>query len=162
MENKNEIKLHSLVELRKLDRILGEVDEGLADPSRTIATSTISEELTSMLGMGVGVGTVAALTGVLMPASVLVGGTLTGLLAVAAAPVALVGGVGVGISTYVKNKKLRETKLIYYNKVIEKQNAIIKVLVQERDADNKRIEYLNSLNTLLQTALKQLKKDLGI
>ena len=42
------------------------------------------------------------------------------------------------------------------------QNAILKALKEESNADKERIEYLNGLNILLQSAIKDLQHDLGI
>ena len=39
---------------------------------------------------------------------------------------------------------------------------MIKALKNESDADKERIDYLNSLNTLLQSAIKDLEYDLGM
>lgn len=52
-------------------------------------------------------------------------------------------------------------ELVYKN-AIAKQNAILKALKEESNADKERIEYLNGLNILLQSAIKDLKHDLGI
>ena len=49
-----------------------------------------------------------------------------------------------------------------YKNALAKQTAIIKALKEERNADKKRIEYLNGLNVLLQSAIKDLQHDLGI
>ena len=61
-----------------------------------------------------------------------------------------------------KNKKLKEAKELCYREAVRKQNAIIKALKNESDADKERIDYLNSLNTLLQSAIKDLEYDLGM
>ena len=74
----------------------------------------------------------------------------------------LLGGAGVGIASYVKNKRLREAKELIYKNAIAKQTAILKALKEERDADKERIDYLNGLNILLQSAINDLKHDLGI
>ena len=60
------------------------------------------------------------------------------------------------------NKKLKEAKELCYREAVRKQNAIIKALKNESDADKERIDYLNSLNTLLQSAIKDLEYDLGM
>ena len=80
----------------------------------------------------------------------------------AVAGAVVLGGAGVGIASYVKNKRLREAKELIYKNAIAKQTAILKALKEERDADKERIDYLNGLNILLQSAINDLKHDLGI
>lgn len=75
---------------------------------------------------------------------------------------AVLGATGVGVASHVKNKKLKEAKELCYREAVRKQNAIIKALKNESDADKERIDYLNSLNTLLQSAIKDLEYDLGM
>ena len=81
--------------------------------------------------------------------------------AVLAAPVAILGGVGVGIAAHVRNKKLAEEKHALYTKAIAKQNAILELLKDRAKLSAERIEYLTSLNTLLQAAVRDLKHDLA-
>ena len=83
-------------------------------------------------------------------------------IAVLAAPAAILGSVGVGVASHVKNKKLRQAKELIYKEAVAKQNAIIKALEEEKNADKERIDYLTRINTLLQAAIKDLKYDLGI
>ena len=45
---------------------------------------------------------------------------------------------------------------------IETTDDMYKALEEEKDADKERIDYLNGLNILLQSAIKDLKHDLGI
>lgn len=61
-----------------------------------------------------------------------------------------------------KNKRLREAKELIYKNAIAKQTAILKALKEEQDADKERIDYLNGLNILLQSAINDLKHDLGL
>lgn len=81
---------------------------------------------------------------------------------VLAAPAVLLGGAAIGVTSHVKNKKLRDSKELIYKNALAKQTAIIKALKEEKDADKQRIEYLNGLNVLLQAAIKDLQYDLGI
>ena len=83
-------------------------------------------------------------------------------IAVLAAPAVILGGVGVGVTSHIKNKKLREAKELVYKNAIAKQTAIIKAIKEESNADKERIDYLNGLNILLQSAIKDLRHDLGI
>ena len=81
---------------------------------------------------------------------------------VLAAPVAVLGGVGVGVASHLKHKQLRQEKERLYKEALSKHDAIIKALKEEADADKKRLDYLQSLNILLQRAITDLQKDLGI
>ena len=45
---------------------------------------------------------------------------------------------------------------------MSKHEAIIKAMKEEADADKERMDYLQSLNILLQQAIKDLRHDLGI
>jgi len=126
--------LSSLDSVRK---VINEANEALNDQSRTIADSAISEVLSGALGAGA--------AGV----------------AVLAAPVAILGGIGVGVAAHIKNKKLAEEKHALYTKAIAKQNAILELLKDRAKLSAERIEYLTSLNTLLQAAVRDLKHDLA-
>lgn len=177
MENKKNMNFQSLDALKTVQKVLDEADAALNDKSRTIAQSAIPEVLAGALGMGTGgivsfaalyfggsvVGLSAAgITSGLAAAGALVGGGMAAGVAVLAAPVAILGAGSVGIASYVKNKKLKAAKELCYNEAVKKQNAIIRALRDETHADKERIDYLNSLNTLLQSAIKDLKQDLGI
>lgn len=174
--NKSEMNFkdsNSLVSVRK---VIDEASEALNDKSRTIANSVISETLAGALGAGAGgavsfaalyfggsvVGLSAAgITSGLAAAGTVVGGGMAAGVAVLAAPVAALGGVAVGITSHVKNKKLLEEKQSLYTKAIEKQNAIIELLKNKVGQSSERIKYLTSLNTLLQAAIRDLKHDLA-
>lgn len=49
-----------------------------------------------------------------------------------------------------------------YKEALKKHEAIIKAMKAEADADKERMDYLQSLNILLQQAIKDLRHDLGI
>ena len=57
---------------------------------------------------------------------------------------------------------LRQEKERLYKEALKKHEAIIKALKAEADAGKERLDYLQSLNILLQQAVKDLKKDLGV
>ena len=92
----------------------------------------------------------------------IVGGGMVAGVFVLAAPVAVLGGVGVGVASHLKNKQLRQEKERLYKEALSKHDAIIKALKEEADADKERMDYLQSLNILLQRAITDLQKDLGI
>ena len=176
-KNKKDMNFQNQESLKSVQKILDEAGAALNDKKRTIRNSPISEVLAGAAGVGAGgaisfaalyfggsvVGLSAAgITSGLAAAGALVGGGMAAGVAVLAAPVAVLGAAGVGITSHVKNKKLLEAKQLCYKDAVKKQNAIIKALKEETTADKERIEYLNSLNTLLQAAIRDLKQDLGI
>ncbi|MEG1531414.1 MAG: hypothetical protein RSC15_07305 [Lactococcus sp.] len=175
--SKKEMKFQSLDALKTVASVLNEVDEAIEDKTRTIRTSAIPEALVGAVGVSVGAGTgfaalylggsvvglsAAGITSGLAAAGALIGGGMVAGIAVLAAPAVILGTIGVGVTATFKNKKLRETKMICYNEALRKQTAIIEALAKEKDADEERMDYLNSLNTLLQAAIRDLKFDLGI
>ena len=177
VNDKSKMRFKSLDALEPVQKVIAEVDAALNDKSRTILTSSIPEVLAGALGMGVGgaasfaalylggsvVGLSAAgITSGLAAAGALVGGGMAAGIAVLAAPVAILGAAGVGIASHKKNKKLQEAKKLCYKEAVAKQTAIIKALKEEAYADKQRIDYLNSLNIMLQSAIEDLKYDLGI
>ena len=81
---------------------------------------------------------------------------------VLAAPVAALAAVGVGTASHLKNKQLKQEKERLYKAALEKHQAIIQALKDEVDASKERMEYLQSLNVLLERAVKDLRQDLGI
>ena len=112
-------------------------------------------------------GAVAGLSGPgimsgLAAAGHLIGGGAAVGIGVLAAPAVILGGAGVGIASHVKHTRLREAKELIYKEAIKKQTDILKILKEEQDADKERIDYLNGLNILLQSAINDLKHDLGI
>lgn len=176
VKNKKEMKFQSQDALKTVWQVIDEANAALNDSSRTISQSAIPEALAGALGAGIGgaasfaalylggsvVGLSAAgiTSGLAAAGAVLGGGMAAGFFALAA-PVAVLGATGVGIASHLKNKKLKEAKEQCYNEALKKQNAILKKLQEESSADKERIDYLNSLNTLLQTAIKDLQHDLG-
>lgn len=177
IKNKKDMRFQSQDALKQVQNVLNEANVALNDRSRTIKTSAIPEALAGALGAGAGgavgfaalylggsvVGLSAAgITSGLAAAGAIVGGGMTAGIAVLAAPAVILGGAGVGIASHVRNKKLREAKELCYKEAVKKQTAIINALKQESNADKERIDYLNSLNTLLQSAIKDLKYDLGM
>ena len=79
---------------------------------------------------------------------------------VLAAPVA--GLAAAGVRVHLKNKQLRQEKERLYKESLKKHEAIIRAMKAEADADKERMDYLQSLNILLQQAIKDLQYDLGV
>ena len=177
VKNKKDMKFQNFNALKTVESVLNEVDEAIKDKLRNIKKSAIPEALSGAVGVGIGAGagfaalylggsvvglSAAGITSGLAAAGALIGGGMVAGIAVLAAPAVLLGAVGVGVTSHFKNKKLKDTKMICYKESLKKQTAIIEALASEKDADKDRIEYLKSLNTLLQAAIKDLKYDLGI
>ncbi len=177
--NQNGKKKQNFQNVESLQHVVNVVNEAAAaidDKNRTITESAIPEVLGGVLGAGIGgVGSFAALYGLgtvglsaagltsgLATAGALVGGGMAAGIFVLAAPVAIIGGVGVGVTSHLKHKQLKQEKERLYKEVLRKHDAIIKALKDEADADKERIEYLQSLNILLQRAITDLQNDLKV
>ncbi len=175
ISDKDAMRFPSQESLIPVQNILNEASAALNDKTRTISDSAISDVLSGAVGAGVGSaasfaalyfgGTVglsaAGITSGLAAAGSIVGGGMVAGVGVLAAPIAILGMVGVGIAAHKKAQQLKEAKEICYTEAIRMQNAIIESIKEENFADKKRIEYLNSLNVLLQKAVCDLHHDLG-
>lgn len=177
VKSKKDMKFQSQDALNQVQNVIKDADRALNDTSRTIKDSPLNEALTGAVGAGVGAGigfaglylggsvvglSAAGITSGLAAAGALIGGGMVAGIAVLAAPAVVLGGAGVGVASHIKNKKLQDAKKLVYKNALAKQTAIIKALNSETNADKERIEYLNSLNVLLQAAIKDLQHDLGI
>lgn len=173
MSNKTNFK--SIESLQPITNIVNEANAALHDKARNISNSAIPEVLTGALGAGAGGAlSFAALYGLgvsglsavgitsgLAAAGAIVGGGMVAGIFVLAAPIVILAGTGVGITVAIKNKYLKQEKERLLQEAVKKHDGIINALKNESDADKKRIDYLQSLNTLLQQAIKDLKSDLG-
>ena len=176
VKKKKDMNFQSVEALQQVVNVVNEAAYALNDKTRTMRESAIPEVLAGALGAGIGgVGSFAALYGLgtvglsaagitsgLAAAGALVGGGMVAGVFVLAAPVALLAGAGVGVASKLKNKQLRQEKERLYQAALQKHEAIIKAMKNEADASKERMEYLQSLNILLQQAIKDLQKDLGI
>lgn len=182
VKKKKNMKFQSVEALQQVVNVVNEAAAALKDKGRTMRESAIPEVLAGALGAGIGaVGSFAALYGLgtvglsaagIMSGLATAGGGVAAVLGgavsasvagvfVLAAPVAILAAGGVGIASHLKHKQLKQEKERLYQEAVRKQNAILKALKDEQDADKDRIEYLTSLNILLQQAIKDLKADLG-
>ncbi len=173
---KKEMKFRSADVLQQVANVINEAATALNDTTKTIKESAIYEVLAGALGAGIGgvgsfsllygLGTVglsaAGITSGLAVAGNIVGGAMVAGIFVLAAPVAVLAAGGVGIASRVKKKKLKQEKERLYQEALRKHDAIIKALNEEMDAEKERLDYLQSLNILLQQAIEDLKFDLGI
>ena len=57
---------------------------------------------------------------------------------------------------------MKQEKERLYQEALRQHEAIIKALKEEVDADKERLDYLKSLNILLQRAVEDLQHDLGV
>ena len=173
---KEDMKFQSQEALVPVQNVIDEAGKVLNDPSLRIEDSAISGAITGALGAGAGGalgfaglyfgGTIGlsavGITSGLAAAGGLVGGGMVAGLGVLAAPAVILGIIGAAIGAASEEEKLHEAKELVYKNAIEKQTAILKVLAFETNADKERIEYLTGLNILLDSAIKDLKHDLGI
>ena len=162
--------------LQQIVNVVNDAAAALSDRTRTIKNSAIPEVVAGALGAGVGgAASFAALYGLgvtglsaagitsgLATAGALVGGGMVAGTFVLAAPVAALAAGGAGIAAHIKSKKLREEKERLYKEALRKHQAIIEALKNEAGASQERLDYLQGLNVLLQKAISDLRKDLGI
>ena len=158
---KKNMNFQSVESLQSIVNVVNEAAAAVNDKKRIIRESAIPEVLAGALGAGIGgVGSFAALYGLGSVVGLSAAGITSGL--AAAGGIAVLGGVGVGVASHLKNKQLRQEKERLYKEALSKHDAIIKALKEEADADKERMDYLQSLNILLQRAITDLQKDLGM
>ena len=151
VKKKKDMNFQSVEALQQVVNVVNEAACAVNDKSRTIRESAIPEVLAGALGAGIGgVGSFAALYGLGM-----VGLSAAGITSGLAAG-------GVGIASHLKGKQLRQEKERLYKEALKKHEAIIQALKSEAEADKERLDYLQSLNILLQRAIEDLQKDLGV
>lgn len=137
-------------DLKEVYDYIDEADMAIRDKSRTMSDSDFASAIAKGAASGVlagGVATASAL-GMLTPI----------------APILLVGVTSSIIGNLVKKKseeeKFIKAKKLAYKEAIAKQNALIKTLKKESNADKERIEYLVGLNQLLREKILELQKEL--
>lgn len=176
IKKKKKMVFQSVDSLQQVVNVVNEAAAALSDSKRTIRESAIPEVLAGALGAGIGgVGSFAALYGLgvtglsavgitsgLAAAGGIVGGGMVAGIFVLAVPVAVLAAGGVGVASRLKNKQLRQEKERLYQEVLARHEAVIQALKDEADAAKERLDYLQSLNILLQQAAKDLGHDLGV
>lgn len=176
VKKKKDMVFPSVDSLQQVVNVVNEAACALNDKKRTIRESAIPEVLAGALGAGIGgVGSFAALYGLgvvglsaagitsgLATAGAVVGGGMVAGVFVLAAPIAVLAAGGVGVASHLKSKQLKQEKERLYIEALKKHEAIIRALKAESKADKERLDYLQSLNILLQQAVKDLKNDLGV
>ena len=177
------MKFQSVDALQQVANVVNEASEALNDSNRTIRESAIPEVLAGAVGAGIGsaisfgalyglgtvglsaVGITSGLATAGATASAVLGGAVSASVAgvfVLAAPVAVLAAGGVGVASRLRSRQLRQEKERLYKVALEKHQAIIERLKEETDAGRERIEYLQSLNVLLERAVMDLRQDLGM
>ena len=173
--NKKDMIFKNLESLQPVVNVVNEAAMALHDNTRTIRESAIPEVLSGALGAGIGgVGSFAALYGLgtvglsaagitsgLATAGALVGGGMVAGIFVLAAPIAALSAGGVALASAAKKKQLRQEKERLYEEALLKHQGIIKALKEENEENKERLDYLQSLNILLERAIKDLRQDLG-
>lgn len=176
IKKKKDMIFQSVDSLQQVVNVVNEAGAALNDRTRTIRESAIPEVLLGTLGMGVGgvisysalygLGTIglsaSGITSGLATAGSIVGGGMVAGVFVLAAPVVALAATGVGVAAHLKNKQLKQEKERLYHEALQKHEAIIEALKEEVDADKERLDYLKSLNVLLQRIVDDLQHDLGV
>ena len=162
IKKKKDMNFQSVDSLQSVVNVVNEAAAALNDKKRTIKESAIPEVLSGALGAGIGgIGSFAALYGLGT-----VGLSAAGITSGLAAAGSIVGGGmvagGVGVASHLKNKQLKQEKERLYQEALRQHEAIIKALKKEVNADKERLDYLKSLNILLQRAIEDLQHDLGV
>ncbi len=175
---KKDMIFQNLNALKTVEHVIAEVDEGLGNKTRTINDSSMPEVLATALGIGSGsvisfaalylsgsvVGVSAAgVASALSAAGAVVGGSATTGLFVLAAPIAILGFLGLKIAQKKRARRLMRAKELCYKRALAHIAAIKNAISFEKDtAPQERIAYLKALSITLQAAVKDLKHDLGI
>lgn len=134
-------------DLQEVYCYIDEADLALKNKSRTTDDSQIAKQIANGTAASRVAGEIAA-TGMLMPL----------------APIVLIGITAGVIGRFIKKKseeeKMLKAKELAYKQAIAKQNAIIKALKEESNANKERIDYLVGINQLLQESIIELQKEL--
>ena len=172
---KKQTNFKSMDSLNPIIKVVNEAEEALNNKTRVIANSAIPEVLAGAAGavaggalsfialvnLGtVGLSAVGITSGLAAAGSIIGGGMVVGI-GVLAAPAVILGAGAVGITAAVKRKKLTVKKEELLKAAVSKYGAIVRALKDEVNMTKERAEYLNALNTLLQSAIRDLKADLG-
>lgn len=176
IKNKKLMSFPSVESLQQVVNVLNECAAALNDKTRTIRESSIPEILGGVVGAGFGgvvsfaalyglgiVGLSAAgITSGLAAAGAIVGRGMAFGVVVLAAPVAFGAITCTAIVSRIRNKQLLQEKERIYVIALEKSKEILNAMENETGASEDRKEYLKSLHILLDYAIKDLRKDLGL
>ena len=175
---KNDMLFQNFNALKTVEHVIAEVDTGLGNKSRNINNSSMPEVLATAVGIGsgsaisfaalylsgsvIGVSAAGIASGLSAAGAVVGGGAATGFL-VLAAPIAILGFLGIRAAARKRAERLMYAKIICYKRCLAHLASIKNAIQMEaKEADAERIEYLKALSITLQAAIKDLKHDLGI
>jgi hypothetical protein len=139
------VNFNSIKSLNRVGNLVEAADQALKD--KTIVSSSTVSGLLNAFTFG-SLATVAATFATTVAAPV-------------AVPVIVLDGLIVATTATKRASKLREEKERLYNLAIQKHQAIINELSKEVAYSKERIQYLESINILLQKAVIKLQEDLG-
>lgn len=171
---KKQTNFKSLDALEPIAKVINRADEALKNPKKIIIEGAIPE-IVGGVGGGAAGGIVAGgLIYGLGKAGLGAAGITSGLKALGLG-ISMMTGVGVAsvivaapavggyaLFNHAKNKKLNQEKDRLYKEALIKHDAIINELNKKDTLSQDRIEYLSSLNILLQAAIEDLKADLEV
>lgn len=137
------MRYSSETQLQEVEQLIKKADDTLknSDIGMYVAGSAIT-------GVVTGIGTGLAATGLVAPAALPIVAGVTALIS--------------AITNDITGKQLINKKLALYKEAVSKQNAIIKVLKEERIHDKESIANLTYVNQQLISAIEKLQYDLGI
>ena len=172
---KKKLNFQNMDAFQPVVTVINDTALALDDKKRTQKESTIPDVVFGGLGAGVGgaisftalygLGTVglsgAGIMSGLATAGGLVGAGAAAGIFVLAAPVAVLASTGVAISKNLRHKQLKQERERLYKEALAKHQALIIELDKQVDTSKERIDYLSKLNILLESAIKQLKEDIG-
>lgn len=175
---KKDMLFQNINALKTVEHVIAEIDQGLGNKSRTINTSSMPEVLATALGIGSGsalsfaalylsgsvIGVSAAgVASALSTAGALVGGGATTGIFVLAAPIAILGFLGIKVAQKRRAQRLMNAKIFCYKRSLAHLASLKNAIqIESKTSDPERIEYLRALSITLQAAIKDLKHDLGI
>lgn len=183
VKKKKDMNFQSIDSLNQVVKLINEASAVLNDKRKTIKGSAIPEVAVSLAGTSVGCAIAIFLLYYLGVAGLSAAGLTSGLAAIGLALSVLIGGIISPMLTGIivlivlvavlavfptliylryKNRKFRLNKERLYKEALQNHEAIIKALKDEAATSKERIDYLQSLNILLQRAIKDLGKDIGV
>lgn len=95
-------------------------------------------------------------------AAIGLGGGMVGGIFVLGLIIALPPIIAGSIFFAIREIKFKTEKDSLYKEALKKQEAVVRALKEERDADSARIDYLNELNILLKRTIRELNEDRGV
>ncbi|OEG16534.1 hypothetical protein RV12_GL002751 [Enterococcus quebecensis] len=171
------MKFQSFDSLKMVQDVIEDAALALEDTSRKLKDSPLTEVISGAIGIGIGTGigfaglwfggsvvgvSAAGITSGLAAAGGILSGGMVAGIAVLATPAIVLGIGAVSISMKHKKKRLDRAKELLCQKALEKQAEINDALREEIEASKERIDYLLGLSILLESAIKDLKHDLGL